>query len=45
MIDIIKEVKKQINFDGLEMRIGVHTVILSISTIFTIKYKYLLLFE
>jgi len=25
MIDIISKVKKEINFDGLEMRIGVHT--------------------
>jgi hypothetical protein len=27
MIEIIENVKKEINFDGLEMRIGVHTVI------------------
>jgi|LauGreDrversion4_2_1035121.scaffolds.fasta_scaffold7050087_1 hypothetical protein len=27
MIDIIKDVRQQINFPGLSMRIGVHTVI------------------
>jgi phospholipid-translocating ATPase len=26
MIDIIKKVRKIINFDGLDMRIGIHTV-------------------
>jgi len=40
MINIIDQVKKKINFDGLEMRIGIHTVILlnslSISNIFSL---------
>lgn len=26
MIDIIREVRKEVNFDGLDMRIGLHTV-------------------
>ena len=33
MINIINQVKKKINFDGLEMRIGIHTVHLFISII------------
>jgi len=28
MIDIIREVRKEVNFDGLDMRIGLHTVYL-----------------
>lgn len=32
MIDIIEDVKERIGFDGLDMRIGIHTVNININS-------------